>query len=389
MLNSRLNRNSHMARKLFLCITKSNWGGAQKYVFDVATNTPRDWFDTTVLLGGDGILKTKLENANVRTILLKNSQRDISVLKEIKLFFELIEIFKREKPDIIHLNSSKIGLMGSIAGRIVGIKKIVFTAHGWAFNEDRNFISKFFIKLLHNLTIILSHNVISVSENTKQQIDFPYNKKITVIRNGLRDFELKDKESAKKILSEKIIQKNPRAPSIISKKPQWIGTISELHSNKGLTYAIDAVSKIRNIIFIIIGEGERRKELEEQIIKLGLSNKVFLLGHIDSAQILLKAFDIFLLSSITEALPYVLLEAGYASLPTIGTKVGGIDEIIEDEKTGIIVEPKNSEEIKSAIEDLIRNPEKSRLLGNLLKERVSSNFSQKTMLERTFALYRK
>ncbi|MEK7203269.1 MAG: glycosyltransferase family 4 protein [Patescibacteria group bacterium] len=377
-------------KKLFICITKSNWGGAQKYVFDIATNAPCDQFDTTVLLGGDGDLKKELEKAGIKTILLKNSQRDINIKKEFGLFFELIKLFKKEKPDIIHLNSSKIGIVGALAGRIVGIKKIIFTAHGWAFNEERNFLLKIFIKILSVLTIILCHKTISVSETTKKQINKIFSKKITVIKNGLREIELKNKNSAQEILSKKIIQKNHEANVILSKNPVWIGTISELHTNKGLTYAIEAIAKIKNnVIFVIIGKGEKRKELEEQIIKLGVTNKVFLIGQINLASSFLRAFDIFTLSSITEALPYVLLEAGYASLPVVASNVGGIPEIIENNKTGILVSSKNLEEIKRSIEYLLKNPLKATSLGNALKEKISKDFTQKTMLEKTFNLYKK
>ncbi len=396
MLNTKQSENSHLpaqaggARKLFICITKSNWGGAQKYVFDIATNTSRDQFDTTVLLGGSGDLMKKLEEAGVKTLLLKNSQRDIDIKKELGLLFELIKLFGKEKPDIVHLNSSKMGFTGALAGRIAGVKKIVFTAHGWAFNENRSFLSKTFFKILHMLTIILCHNTIAVSEITKKQIGKLFAKKIIVIRNGLRNIEMKDKDSAREILSVKMLEKNGKTSSILSGNPIWIGTISELHTTKGLSYAIEAISKIRNnIIFIIIGEGEKRKELEELIIKLGMSNKVFLMGYVDSASTYLRAFDILTLSSITEALPYILLEAGYASLPVIASDVGGIPEIIENNKTGMLVSPRNSEEIKASIEYLIKNPEKARILGDSLKIKISENFTQKIMLEKTFALYRK
>lgn len=217
MLSSKQSENSHGARKLFICITKSNWGGAQKYVFDIATSTPRDQFDTTVLLGGNGDLKRKLDEAGVKTILLENSQRDINTKKEFGLLFELIKIFKKEKPDIIHLNSSKMGFTGAIAGRIAGIKKIIFTAHGWAFNENRNFFSKCFFRILHNLTIMLCDNTIAVSEITKNQIGKMFRKKIVVIRNGLRETELKDRNTAQKFLSEKILQQNYKAGKFLLK----------------------------------------------------------------------------------------------------------------------------------------------------------------------------
>jgi len=378
-------------KKLFICITKSQpWGGAQKYVYDIATNTPRDWFDTTVLLGGDGELKTKLEVAGVKTSVLKNSQRDIDTKKEFGLLFELIKLFKKEKPDIIHLNSSKMGFTGALAGRIAGIKKIVFTGHGWAFNEERSFLSKIFFKLLHKITILLAHETIAVSDITKKQIGWVCGKKLTVIRNGLRDTELKSKDESRNTLVQKINQISHRASNTLNKKPTWIGTLSELHTTKGLVYAIEAISKLKqNIIFVVIGEGDKRKELEELTVKLGVSDKVFLIGRVENASLYLKAFDIITLSSITEALPYMLLEAGYASIPVVASNVGGIPEIIEHDKTGLLVQPRNSEEIKTSLELLIKNPEKASVLGLNLKDKISKNFTQKIMLDKTFAVYRK
>jgi len=390
MLCSKKNENSHGARKLFICITKSNWGGAQKYVFDIATNTPRDQFDTTVLLGGVGDLKNKLEEFGVNTLLLKNSQRDIDAKKEFGLLFELIKIFKKEKPDIVHLNSSKMGFVGALAARIAGIKKIVFTCHGWAFNENRSFLSKWFFRIFHNLTIMLADETIAVSEITKNQIKKPFRNKIAVIRNGLREIELKEKDTAQKFLSEKIIQTNSKVSKVLAEKPTWIGTLSELHTTKGLNYAIEAISKIKsNVIFVVMGEGEKRKELEEQAVKLGVGNRVFLIGHIGGAPTYLKAFDIITLSSITEGLPYMLLESGFAARAIVASNVGGIPEIIENNKSGILVSPRNSEEIKNSIEFLIKNPDIAKTYGNTLNKKISQNFTQKTMLEKTFALYRK
>lgn len=102
-------------KKVFICITKSNWGGAQKYVFDIATSINRELFDISVLLGGNGELKKRLEEKNIKIIELENSQRDIKTKKDFGLFFELYKIFKKEKPDIIHLNSSKMGFIGALA----------------------------------------------------------------------------------------------------------------------------------------------------------------------------------------------------------------------------------------------------------------------------------
>ncbi|MFA5934696.1 MAG: glycosyltransferase [Candidatus Paceibacterota bacterium] len=376
-------------KRVFICITKSNWGGAQKYVFDIARELSKNKdVKLSILLGGNGELKNKLRDINIDIITIENSQRDLGIIKDVKFFFELLKLFKKEKPEVIHLNSSKMGFIGGLAGRISGVKKIIFTAHGWAFNEDRNFLQKKILIILHILTIILSHKTIAVSDIVKKQIGNRFNKKIIVIKNGIAEINFIDKKSARESLSIKILQKNQNVVDRLTGNPIWIGTISELHKNKGLEYAIEAISKVKeNIIFVIIGEGEERKKLEELSIKLGSSNKIFLIGKIENASSYIKAFDIFTLTSITEALPYVLLEAGKAELPVIASNVGGIPEIIENNISGILTSTKNSEEIKNSILQIISNTEKIKYLSHSLNKKINKDFKENDMLKKTFEVY--
>ena len=89
-------------KKILLVITNSNWGGAQKHVFDLATNLSKESFEVVVGLGGDGELKDRLEQENIKTIQIKNLYRDVNIFSDFKVFFELLKIIKAEKPDVIH-----------------------------------------------------------------------------------------------------------------------------------------------------------------------------------------------------------------------------------------------------------------------------------------------
>ena len=111
-------------KKLFLVITKSNWGGAQRYVYDLATSFS-DRYHVTVVLGeprndtvesGKGVLLERLRSRGIKTVTIKELKRDISISEEIIAFWKLIKIFWKERPDIVHLNSSKIGGLGALAG---------------------------------------------------------------------------------------------------------------------------------------------------------------------------------------------------------------------------------------------------------------------------------
>src|SRR3989344_4800606 len=107
-----------MKKKILFVITKSNWGGAQRYVYDIATNMPRDRFELVVAAGGDGVLIDKLKSAGIQTIAIRALDRDISIIKEILSFFSLLAIYRRERPSVIHANSSKAGGVAATAAWI-------------------------------------------------------------------------------------------------------------------------------------------------------------------------------------------------------------------------------------------------------------------------------
>lgn len=372
--------------KVLYVITKSNFGGAQRYVYDLATNIANDGYNAVVAFGGDGMLKSKLKTAGIRTISIPNLERDINIFSEWKVFFSLLKIFKNEHPDIVHLNSSKIGGLGALAARFAGIKKIIFTAHGWAYKEERNIISKIIMKFLSWLTVIFSHKTISVSKNDFNNAPKLFaKKKIKMIHNGISEIRFKDKKVARKELRSRIILRQ-------SKNTLWIGTISELHKNKGLPFVIRAVHNLirkgYDIAFFIIGNGEEMPRLNQFIKKLELENNVFLLGHIDKAGELLHAFDIFTLTSLKEGLPYVLLEAGLARLPIVATKVGGIPEIIENMKSGILIHQRNVLEIERALSFLIDFNKKRTKFGDKLKEKVKRDFTLEQMMANTVKIYK-
>ena len=377
---------NHKTKVLYV-ITKSNFGGAQKYVYDLATSLPQDSFDVAVALGGDGILITKLREAGIRIIPISSLTRDVNPLGDFKTFLTLLEIFKKENPRVVHLNSSKIGIMGGIAGRLARIPKIIFTAHGWAFNENRPLVSRILIKFLSWITVLIVHKTIAVSDAIARDMRWPFtSRKMVTIKNGIRPIEFFPRDEARTLLNARVSTQIPSTAFVF-------GTIAELHPSKGLTYAIKAFAKVSSknphIYYIILGGGQDHILLQELIKTLNLEERVFLLGFVDNAPQYLKAFDCFILPSTTEALGLVLLEAGLAGIPTIGTNVGGIPEVIEDERTGLLVPPKNAEALMLGLFQILESPTVRTGLGNALHQKVLESFSFETTLSATVDLYNK
>lgn len=376
--------------KVLILITKSNWGGAQRYVYDLATNLPKDKFEVEVMSGGGGILIDKLIQAGINAHGDLPIKRDVSVLEDIRVFFEIYKILRKKRPDVLHVNSSKIGGVGALAGRLAGIKNIVFTAHGWAFNEDRTLISKALIKILHWITVILSHKTIAVSGALQlQMMNLPFvNNKITIVHNGI-----KPEPGFSKIHARGELAKfNSKFAEILKSKSMKdtivVGSVGELHHIKGYEYAIRGLHDLnKKIVYLILGTGEDKDKLEKLISDLKMESNVILMGFVPQASQYFKAFDIFLLPSLSEGFPYIALEAGLASLPVVASAVGGIPEIIEDMKSGILIQSKKFREIRHAIEFYMTHKKVQKEHSIELNRKVLNSFTIENMVSETIEVF--
>lgn len=373
----------YMKRKVLVGITKSNFGGAQRYVFDLARSLVARGFDVAIVCGASGTLVDKLNTSGIRVITLPKLKRDVSVFGDIRVFFSLIKILREEKPDILHLNSSKMSGIGALAGQIMRIPHIVFTAHGWEFNAPRPQWQRWIIRFFSTLIVLLADRTIAVSSAIKRDLCVMQNK-IHVIHNGIETPVFLDKEAARDTIIE-----HSKTP--IDAAGFWFVTIAELHPVKGLDIAIDAFSKAARSIpdahYVIIGEGQERVSLTGYIHAHGLDGRVHLVGFIPDAVRYLKATDVFILPSRSEGLGYVILEAGMASLPVVASNVGGIPEIITSGVDGILVAPDNVHKLANIMTILAHDERMRNDLGHTLHKRVLDHFSLARMIADTIAVY--
>lgn len=369
-----------MARILYV-ITKANWGGAQKYVYDLALAAKDAGHEVKVAYGESGTLSARLADAHIPIVAIPAMGRNVHLGNDSHLFFSLRALFERERPDVVHLNSAKAAGLGALTARIAGVPRIIFTAHGWAFNESRPWWQRVLIWNLSGITVLLAHTTICVSDAVKRQISsFPFaTRKCVVIKNGVTCPALLPREEAR----EALLPNHART--------YWIGMISELHTTKRISDAIDAFARLKDefpdAILVVIGEGEERKRLQKLIHEKNLTGRVFILGFVPQAPAKLSAFDLFLHTSRSEALAYAILEAGCAALPTIATAVGGIPEIIEDGVSGILVPPLRPDLVAEKMRGLMQDTTRAHQLGTNLHSRVVTEFSESKMAAYTLALY--
>ena len=375
-------------KKILYVITKSVWGGATRYTYDLAVNLPQDKFEVWIAAGPaerDKNIFGALQNSDIHCLTVKNFQKSVNPFKDIFAFFEILSLIKKIKPNIVHVSSSKAGGLAGLA--IFALKilnptiynpKTIFTAHGWAFHEDRPEWQRWLIKSLSRLTAFFYDRIIAVSEfdrasAIKNKIAPP--EKLIAIHNGVNPDSLN-------FLNKTEARKKLPAPDKTGNF--WIGTIGEFTKNKGHKFLIEAAAglakKHPEIKFIIIGHRGEEK-------RYSLQNNVFLVDNQPDAAKYLKAFDIFILPSLKEGLPYALLEAGLAGLPAIATDVSGIPEIITDQQEGILIKPADVREIIRAVEKLTADGNLRRTFAENLRQKIISEFSFEKQLSKTVSLY--
>ncbi|MAG28845.1 hypothetical protein CL632_01715 [bacterium] len=354
--------------KILYIITQSEFGGAQRYIYDLATNLDKSQYNIHIATGnGNGELIDRLKAQKLPTYSIKHLIRSISPISDIKAYFEIKKLITEVKPDVVHLNSSKAGVLGSMAAKSLKVPKIIYTVHGFVFNEPMSPIKKWIYKKAELINAKRVHKMIAVSEFDKQEgfkIGIDENK-ITTIHNGIdANISFIDRVEA-------------RAKLNISNQYKLIGCIANFYRTKGLDILIAAMANI-NAQLIIIGDGMLRKQLRGQIKKLHLSNKVFLAGSIPNANKYLKAFDLFVLASRKEGLSYTILEAASAAIPIVATKVGGTPEIIQDNINGYLAEPENPKDLAQKINLALSHP---------IASQLPNDCTLRAMIESTKAVY--
>ncbi|MBI2050367.1 MAG: glycosyltransferase family 4 protein [Parcubacteria group bacterium] len=359
-------------------VTQQEFGGAQRYIFDLATNLDKSQYDVHIAAGeekegfpasnGDKFFD-RARGQNLTVHSLKHLVRPISLINDFLAYFELKKLISELKPDIVHLNSSKAGVLGSMAAKALGVPKIIYTAHGFVFNEPMNPLKRWLYTHAELGTAKRVDRIIAVSEFDRQAgikagID---ENKIVTVHNGIDPSSLR-------FFSEE----DARAQLNITEHTPLIGCIANFYQTKGLDVLIGAMADI-NAQLVIVGDGELRPQLEEQIKKLNLADQVHLTGQLPDAHQYLKAFDIFVLASRKEGFPYVLLEAAAAGVPIVATRVGGVPEIIHDEITGYLAEPCNPDELAQKISQALAHP---------LAPQLPKDCTVQHMVEKTLAAYR-
>ncbi len=382
-----------MKKNLLMVITQGGIGGAQHHVQQLARHFQNTGFTVTIAFGGNDNQFNSLVACGVRMKPLRFMKRAIHPWYDLLGLFELYRFIRSFPCAVVHLHSSKAGILGSLACGMYNFfhpktrLKVVYTAHGWHFLEQGNVLSRTLSMWCERFASFFRDHVICVSTAdlraaTRNHIIVP--SKLITIHNGNEPIRYHSREESRaKLLS---FSRSNQSREII------IGTIANLYPTKGLTFLISAVPRVltfySQIRCVIIGAGPQQEELFSMVKRLGLESIIIFSGTIPQAGSLLSGFDIFILPSIKEGFPYVLLEAMGAGVPIIATTVGGVPEIVQHGRDAWLVPPGDACSLSAGIEKLLNEPDFRNTLSSNARQRLQL-FSLDTMLHQTAAIYEK
>ena len=373
--------------KILMGVTLSEMGGAQKVVYDIIESLPLDIYDIGLVTAPGGELIKWIEDLNktrdsqVKIITIPELRREISPFNDIKAFFKLYSIMKRGRYHIVHLHSSKMGILGRWAAKLAGVPKILFTVHGWGINEYQPRIVQKVLGFAERISGRISDMTICVSRyhlDKGIKMGWLNPSKSYVIYNGISDApDIYGKLKTEiKIMPDTFL----------------IGTIMRLRAPKEPLFTIRVVKNLIdkgfNTKLVIIGDGPLKRQCMDLIKELALDEHVFLLGTRHDVRELLNDFNIITLFTRWEGLPVCIIEAMFAGIPVITCKVGGIPELIgENNEAGFMLDSLDIEEAASYIECLLKDNEMAKRIGSAAKQKAYKLFTKKCMTEKYHNIY--
>jgi glycosyltransferase involved in cell wall biosynthesis len=358
-------------------------GGAERQLVRLINGLDKSRFQPSLIcLFGAGPLQAELDEgvtvASLRLPSLRRNSRRNAVTTAIRLLGAVRRDIRRQKPDIVHAYMMTAYVLAAVAGRAAGTRIIIGARRGLVTHQEYPYRRwRVFARTANRLIDFHLCNSEAVRQLAVSQEGIPV-EKTGVIHNGL-DFDVQS------------------AP--VGLDPEWevgpgdgcAAMVANFHAYKG---HLDVLAAVRLVVgryprfkLILFGDGAERTAIERYVQEHHLASNVVLAGARLDAANLLSAFDFSVLNSTQESFPNALMESMARGVPVISTRVGGVPELVRDGVDGILVESGNPEQLATAMLELLDDAEKRGAMGEMGRARIQSDFSVRSMITRTEAVY--
>jgi len=352
-------------------ITRLEPGGSAQNVIDSAVYQARN--RKVLLVAGPHLGKERLSlnlPENAQYLEVKDLVREISPLKDLRAFLELLKIISDLSPAIVHTHAAKAGILGRWAAWLANLGKkkrsvIIHTPHGHVFYGYFGPVKTFIFKLAEQLTGRVTDRFIALTEGERRESlerGLGSAPSWAVIHSGVR-FDDRHYEHVRRDLG-------------IAEDETVVAVVARLEPVKGVEYFIRAAAELRKrgpdrkLRYLVVGDGSLSAGLVNLAGDLGLKGSVLFAGFQRDVYRYLSAADIYVQPSLNEGMGRTALEAQYMRLPVVASRVCGLPDAVEDGVTGLLVPPGNPAALAAAVERLIKDEALRRRMGEAGRLRV-------------------
>ena len=370
-------------------IARLNIGGPAIHTILLTAGLDAARFESTLVTGVEAAYEGNMldlaTQKGVQPLVIPELGREINPLKDWVTLLKLYRLFRDRRPHIVHTHTAKAGTVGRMAARLAGVPVVVHTFHGHVFHDYFGPLqSRVFIGI-ERLLASLSDRIVTVSDGQRRELaeyGVASLDKIAVVPLG---FELDA------LLNCEPLRGQLRRELGIPDGMALVGIVARLAAIKNHRLFLDAARLIveagQEAMFLIVGDGELRADLEAYVAELKLAERVIFTGWRRDLPRIYADLDVVALSSLNEGTPVSLIEAMAAAKPVVATRVGGVSDVILDKESGYLVQSKDAEGLARGILDLLRAPDRAREMGLAGRVAVHPKYASETLLANIEKLY--
>lgn len=332
-------------------IARLNVGGPAIHTILLTRLLAPERFDSTLVTGQiaptEGDMSYLAQEQGVEPVLIPELGREIHWKKDPVAFWKIFRVMRKLRPAIVHTHTAKAGMLGRLAAKLAGVPIIVHTFHGHVFHSYFSRPKTQAFVRIERVLARMSDAIITLSPRQREEIlgyGIGRPEKVQAIGLGLPLDPFVTCASLRGQLRQELG---------VSEQTPLIGIVARLVPVKGHSYFLDAAKYVLETYpdarFLLIGDGELRAELEQYARDADIEKHVRFLGFRRDLPEIYAGLDVVLLSSLNEGLPVTLIEALAAATPVVAAQVGGVGDLVDHQKTGILVPPQDSRALANGV----------------------------------------
>ena len=359
--------------KVLHVLTDRNIGGAGRWLLYYLKYHDRNEFEVKAVLPHDSLLVSAVKALDVPVIAMEEMEDKSFDKKAMKA---LVQLFKEEKPDIVHTHASMTARM---AARAAFVPSVFNTKH--CMESAPGLLPKKLVR--REVNAAFSDKIIAVSRAVRRSMVHAGTspEQIAVVYNGIEPIAIPTAEEKEALLQTYGGKAGEKAVGMVAR-------LEEVKDHETFLLAAQNVLENRkDVRFYIVGDGSLRDELERRVYELGISSNVTFTGFVKDVEKIEAALDIAVITSKAEALCLSIIESNIAGVPAVGTDSGGVREVIKHGETGYLVSVGDSDRLAERIEELLADDAKRKAFGEHAKKRAESMFMADQMTKRIEKLY--